>query len=178
MGRQHSGAASDEEVQALDALDSHLSSGDEWDLVTVEPEDLGFPASMSAYEIEYWSYGGGLEEVDRTLNSDDATVIEYTFALQLGIRATMALPDLDPAWEVIARCRDEAQVRAVLDMEGRVGLRLGSREDDRGYLEYISVSRADGTKGYPFAAGGEVLATNGPEGARIIPFPPAGRPQG
>src|SRR5690349_10961859 len=112
----------DEELLALQNLDAQLWSGQEWEYVAVEPEDLGFPASMSSYEIEQWSYSSGLEEVGRTSEANDQTVIECKFFVQLSVRATMATADVDPAWELISQSKDEAEIRALLEMEGRVGL--------------------------------------------------------
>ena len=147
------------------ALGDHLSSGDEWNLVNVQSEDLGLPASTREVRVLFFSYAGPPGETRREQRVPSETTIEYGFGLTLTVEAEMHVADADAhGWKHEPTSDGLAVVTADLDMHGRAGVTY-TDDEVTGFIEYIGLSRADGTTGHP-------LAPKYGEGAhaRIYPF--------
>lgn len=168
---------SDEQVaRAHAALDTHLWSGDEWDLVGLEVKDLELPDSMRHYDVDAWAYAGELEEASRKGLTTAEPIVEFTFSVDLHVRADIAAEDVEPEWTVLDATETRALVGMILQMEGRVGLTFEDSED-LGHIDYIGVARAKGQQSRPMAITpeGSPSPAERPQEGQVLPFrrPPA-----
>jgi hypothetical protein len=139
----------------LDAIASHLQSGDEWELVAIEPEDLGLPQSTRRLQDLQVSFRGGLMETKREQQSTTELLIEYGFDARVDVDAAMAASDAQASgWDYENDGSSLATVRAQLDMTGWVGV-LYDEDETNGEIDYIRICRMDGTQGYPLAVSRE-----------------------
>jgi hypothetical protein len=130
-------------LSRLKRLDSHLESGDEWNLLWIEPEDLALPPSTRSLTISRLDYLGDLVLSSRSAGSSVGEArVEYKFRASVVISAVMAVPDaLANGWsrERIAE-KGLVLVNTSLPVVGVVGMEHEDG-DDLGGIEYIRIGR-------------------------------------
>ncbi len=136
------------------SIGSYLWSGDGNDLINVEPEDLGLPASTRSAEVLRLTYDNHIKEVGHEVRASGEFLVEYECQYHVRFRATMTADDAQAnGWG------GGVAGAALVDAEGEVEMlaRLGAvfeSEDDPGGVEYIGLTRSDGTPPSPINGGG------------------------
>jgi hypothetical protein len=139
----------------LDALGAHLWSGDENDLINVEISDLGLPASTRSAEIRGLRYNGGLDMLGEEPRATD-TLVEYECGYTIAFTATLPADDARAnGWHPASGGAGFVTVEADLAMLARIGVAYDADEASTGGIEYIGLSRADGTPSSPVGADGD-----------------------
>jgi hypothetical protein len=146
----------------LDALGSHLWSGDENDLINVEINDLGLPVSTESAEIRGLHYNGGLAMVGEEQRATD-TLVEYECGYTIAFSAKLSADDARAnGWQPASGGPGFVTIEADVAMLARIGVAYDADESSSGGIEYIGLSREDGTPPSPVGAAGD--------GARLYEF--------
>ncbi|QTE30027.1 hypothetical protein [Pengzhenrongella sicca] len=152
-------------LRRLEVFDAHICSGDETDLISIEPDDLGLPKSTRSVVIVGLTCSGVLDKLGGAPSPGDEGLVEYEVGFSVEFEAVMAEEDASANnWPCEIRKDGLVIVRTSLDMTGKTGV-VYERDEILGFIDYIGLRRADGT---PASAVGLLN-----EDAKVLEFPPA-----